>query len=460
MKNDELFPQFKMTRIRLIVSIPIIVFLFSFSSGMLVLYLGRHIALREPQAMLSSALWVLAMAGVALLSGVLLAFGITKPLKEMKQKGEEILSPLPLSSQYSEIDELAQIFNQMVFSLSKFFQDHQIIENLPEGLIVLDPSGTISNANKIADEIFGVNLYGRTYQEAIPPHPTNMTFLKYMERSLSGKQVHLPQEIRLKNIHGQVSSLWVSCFPFKDKNDIAISIKSMEELQHIRKQIRQTENLAGLGTLASILSHEIRNPLGSIRGLLELINEGLPPDDRRKTYVDRIIQEVDRLTRISGGLLDLFHLDELNLKDTVSLKDILKQAISLNQHEFQKKKIHLLEKYEDKLPLMKADSEKLSQAFVNFILNAFQATPEEGRVSVTTESLPSGISICIHNSGSYIPPEERESIFLPSYSTKEHGSGFGLFLAHRIITAHQGSIEVDSDKEDGTTFRIGLPLTA
>jgi len=461
MKNNKIPSPFKATRIRLIISIPVIVFLFSFSSGMLVLYLDRHTVLREPPAMLAGTLWVLAMAGVALFCGVLLALGITKPLKEMKHKGEEILALLPFATQYSEVDELFQVFNQMIFSLSKFFQDHQIIENLPEGLIALDPAGTITSANRIAEEIFGLDLHGLTYQESIPIHSTNITLLECIAKSLSGEQAHLPREIRFRNIHGQVSSLWVSCFPFKDKNDMAISIKDMKELRHIRKQIRQTESLAELGTLASILSHEIRNPLGSIRGLLELINEGFSADEPRKTYVDRIVREVDRLTHITENLLDLIRLDDedvMNLKEPLNLNDLLRHVLSLNQYEFQNKKISVVEKYEDKLPLIKADSEKLIQVFVNLTINAFQAEPEGGRISVTTAKLPSGISIRIHNSGSYIPPEDRASIFLPAYSTKQHGSGFGLFLAQRIIGAHHGTLEVRSEPEEGTTFCIEFPL--
>jgi PAS domain S-box-containing protein len=459
MKNNEFLSKFKAARIRLIVGIPVTMFLFTLSSGVLALSLTKSTFLGGHQARLSTALLViLAMAVTALFGGILLAHGITKPLKEMKRKGEEILSSPVLPPQHNEISELAQVFNQMSFSLSQFIKDHQILENLPEGLIVIDPSGTIITANKMVEEIFGADLKGRPYWEAIPHDPQNMAFLESVDRALRGESFALPQEIKIRNINKQVSTLWVSISPFKDKKGIAISIKDLRELRRIRDQIRRAESLAGLGTLASILSHEIKNPLGSIRGLLELLYGTFSPEDRRRTYVHRTIQEIDRLIRISEDLLGLLRMDVLDMKDAVDLNDLLREALSLNQYEFKAKKIAVQEKYDEDLPCIKADPEKLTLALVNFIINAFQATPEGGQVSVATERIPYGISIHIHNSGSYIPPEDRESIFLPSYSTKAHGSGFGLFLAQRIILAHNGTIEVQSDPEEGTTFRIDLPL--
>lgn len=459
LKNNDFPSQFRATRIRLIIAIPVVMFLFTFGSGMLALLLTRLVFRGESQGMLTTAVWILTMSGVALFGGILLTLGITRPLKKMKQKGEEILSLPSIPLQHSEIDSLAQVFNRMTFSLNQFLKDHQILENLPEALIALDQSGTIISSNKKAEEIIGSGLNGRPYWEALSPHSQNKSFLKRVDRVLRGDGFLLPQETKIRNTNGQVSTFWVGFSPLKEKKGVIISLKDLKELRRIREQIRRAESLAGLGTLTSVLSHEIRNPLGSIRGLLELIQEAFSSEDRRKTYVDRIIQEVDRLTYLSEDLLGLLHLDALDLKDAVNLNDLLREALALNQHEFQAKHISVQEKYEENVPPIKVDPEKLSQAFVNVIINAFQATPDGGQVSVTTEGVPSGISIHIHNSGSYISPEERDSIFSPSYSTKTRGSGFGLFLAQRIILAHDGSIEVESDTKQRTTFRIELPLT-
>ena len=199
----------------------------------------------------------------------------------------------------------------MTLSLNQLIKDRQILESLPGGRIVIDHSGTIINANKMAKEIFGLDLHGQSYLEALSLHPQNRAFLECVDKALRGEGLQLPQETKLVDASGEVATLWVSISPLKELKGIAISFKNLSDLRRIRDQIRRTESLAGLGTLTSILSHEIKSPLGSIRGLLELINEGLSPDDRMKDYVDRIIQEIDRLTHLSEDLLDFLHLDEL-----------------------------------------------------------------------------------------------------------------------------------------------------
>lgn len=457
-KKNELDFRLRSARIRLIVGIPATTALFALSTGILGFSLPRIASPAEPRLMLYKTLLVLAMTGVALFAGILLAYGITKPLKEMKKRGEEILSSPSLPSQHNEISDLSQVFNQMYFSLSQFIKDHQILDNLPQGLIILDDKGTIVTANRLSEKILGSSLCGRSYREVIQPHPQSMAFLACVEKALRGEQDHFSQEITLRNKQGEVSFLWVSIFPLDHPKGIAVSLKDINELGQVRKQIRRAETLAGMGTLISILSHEIRTPLGSIRGLLELLHEGLPAEDRKKNYVRRVIQEIDRLIHISEDILDFASIDELELEDGVNLNHLLEQSLAWGRHEFRAKNISILEKYEEELPLVRADASKLYRAFLNLVINAFQATPEGGRISLSTKRVPSAISIRIHNTGSYIKPEELESIFRPSYSTKPDGSGFGLFLAKRIVLSHNGTIDVKSDPEEGTTFRIELPL--
>jgi len=450
---------FRSTRMRLVVAIPVTMFLFTFGAGMLAaLSMTNGLIQQEAHAMLPIVLRIVAIACAALVTGILLALGVTRPLKKMKQEGEDVLSLPSLPSQYSEIDDLSRVFNQMTFSLNRYIKDHQILENLPEGLIVVDQTGTIISANKTAEEIIGSDLNNRSYLDAFFFNSQASPLLDIVYRALKGDVSQYPHELKIKNKNGDIFRIWLSVSPLKDRKGILITIKNIRQLQAIRDQIRHAETMAGLGTLTSILSHEIKNPLGSIRGLLELIHEGFGPEDRRRGYVDRIIQEVDRLADLSEDLLDFMRLDKLNLEDDVNVNELLAQSLTSTQYKFQAKKITVQEKYQESIPLIKANSERLSQAFINLLINSFEATPEGGQISLTTESLPSGISICVHNTGSYIPPEKREIVFQPSYSTKLHGSGFGLFLVQRIILAHNGTIEIQSDPEEGTTFRIELPL--
>ena len=450
-------------RMRLIFAIPATLLLFTLSSGFLTFSLTRRafpIPPGETPSYFPAVILVLALAGIAFLSGLLLAYGVTNPLKKMAQKGTKILFPSgekPPNS-LDELSNLTNIFDKMSFSINQFIQDHQIIENLPEALLILDHSGTILSSNRPAETIFGFDVRGQPFDKILLFHPQNRPFLNRVDMGLRGEGGFEPREEKIKNLQAKDSTLWVSISPIREKKELLISFKDLSELRHIRDEIRHTESLAVLGSFASSVSHEVRNPLGSIRGLLEILQADLPTEDRRRTYVDRTLQEIDKLTNLTEDLLDLLHVERMTLKPFVDVNEVLRQTLSLAREGFLTKGLRIDEKYGENLPPIEANPERLGQAFLNLILNAFEETPEGGYLSLSTTLLPSAISIQFHNSGSYIPPEEKERLFTAFFTTKPHGTGLGLFLARRIVALHHGEIEVESNLERGTTFRIELPL--
>lgn len=443
---------------RLIIAVPITLMAFTLGSGFLTFSLIRKGPLGAMTSNIYVGIWILIMGGVAFLTGLVMAYGITNPLRKMVKKGEEILSSPKASSHYNEISVLTDVFERITFSLDQFLQDHQILENLREGIITLDVSGAIISSNKVAERFFGSELRGRPYWEVLPSCPENQSFIQRVRKALRGEGFLLSQEERLKNRNNEEFTLWVSISHLNEPKGIIISLKDLLELKQTRDQIRYTERLAEIGAFSSSLSHEIKNPLGSMRGLLELLQKDLPPEDRKRDYVDRAIQEVDRLSNLTENLLGLLYVERLKWEPGVNVNEVLSQTLSLARHDFFAKNLIIEEKYGEDLPPIEADSEKLGQAFLNLILNAFQQTPEGGYFSLSTTLLPSAISIQFHNSGSYIPPEEKERLFTAFFTTKPHGTGLGLFLARRIVALHQGKIEVESNLEKGTTFRIELPL--
>ncbi len=450
-------------RMRLIFAIPTTMVLFTLGSGFLGFSLTKRVFQVSPgetPSYFSVAILVLTMGGVAFLSGLLLAYGVTNPLKKMAQKGAGLLFPSgeKLPDSLDELNALTNVFDKMVFSLNRFFQDQQIIENLPEGLLIIDHSGTILSSNRAAERIFGYDVRGYPYDKILLFHPQNKAFFNRVDRALRGEGGFESQEEKIRNLHGKDFALWVSISPVRERKELLLSFKDLSELRHIRDEIRRTESLAVLGSFASTVSHEVRNPLGSIRGLLEILQADLPPEDRRRTYVDRTLQEIDKLTDVTENLLDLLHVERMTLGPGVDVNEVLRQSLSLARQGFFNKSLVIEEKYEENLPSIEANPERLGQAFLNLILNAFQETPEGGYFSLSTTLLPSAISIQFHNSGSYISPEEKERLFTAFFTTKPHGTGLGLFLAKRIVTLHHGKIGVESNLEQGTTFRIELPL--
>lgn len=459
MENKKPLPSRKL-RLRLIFAIPVTVFLFAIATGILAFYLVENMTHNFAGERLLVAGKIFLMAIVAFGGGLLLAYGVTQPLKQMARRGEEILPPSPPSApRGNEISDLSQVFDRISFSLDQFVRDHQILENLKEGLITLDQRGAVYSFNKVAEKFFGTDLKDQFYWEILARCPENTSFLGRIERALRSEEVSWPHEEKIKTLKGQEFTFWVSLAPIEQPKGIMISFKDLQEVRYIRSQIRRTQTLAELGGLTSTLTHEIRNPLGSVRGLLEFLAREIPAGDGKKTFVDRALQEIDRLSNLTDDFLDLLHAEHLTRQPGVDINGVLQQTLSLARHELSATKFAVEERYAEDLPDLEANPERLTQAFLNIILNALQAMPDGGKLVISSERQPSAVSVSFWNSGSYISPEAKEKLFQPFYTTKPKGTGFGLFLSQKIVAAHRGKIEVESDAEKGTTFRVELPLS-
>jgi signal transduction histidine kinase len=141
-----------------------------------------------------------------------------------------------------------------------------------------------------------------------------------------------------------------------------------------------------------------------------------------------------------------------------NINEILHNTVELSKYYIGEKDIQILEEYDDAIPKIIVESERLYQAFLNILINAVQAIEKEGKISVRTKTGDDSISIELSNSNSYIRPEDMEHIFDPFYTTKEKGTGLGLAITHQIIASNKGVISVVSD-EKGTHFLISLPIT-
>lgn len=235
-----------------------------------------------------------------------------------------------------------------------------------------------------------------------------------------------------------------------------------EDLKKSKSYMRRADRLASLGTLATGLAHEIRNPLVAIKTFTQLLPDRLDDEEFRNHFLNVASSEVDRISSLITELLDFAKPSEpkLELEDINSILDGMLLLIST---ETKKKEISVVKNYTPNLPLVKVDREQIKQVFLNILLNAIDATPIKGRISVTTRSFikPHGepyLQIEFTDTGCGIPPEHLEEIFTPFFSTKDKGSGLGLAICHQIIQDHNGYIDVESELNRGTSFYINLPL--
>jgi signal transduction histidine kinase len=248
----------------------------------------------------------------------------------------------------------------------------------------------------------------------------------------------------------------------------AIALIWVNQNRHLRKvkemedRVQLAERLSSLGHLAAGVAHEIRNPLNAMgMGLQRLKREFLPQEDSKKeaylSFTDVILKEIRRVNEIIEQFLTLSRPFQLSLKIS-SLQDLLQNLITLLQEEASSLGIVLQTEWNEDLPPIKMDSEKLTQALINIMKNGMQAMEKGGVLRIETHSLKDHVSVVISDSGSGIPSDQMEKIFNYYYTTKEKGVGLGLPIAHRIIEAHGGQLKVESKIGVGTKVTIMLPI--
>jgi two-component system sensor histidine kinase HydH len=234
------------------------------------------------------------------------------------------------------------------------------------------------------------------------------------------------------------------------------------ELKEAQAHLLHHEKMVALGELATHIAHEIKNPLVSIGGFARRLGRAIPDESQEKRYTETIIKEVTRLEKILDDIRTFTHDESLVFKEW-DLRDIFEESLSVVSEGFHPEGIHLVKQFAEGLPKVKGDYHQLKQAFSNLISNAYQAMNGKGTLSIrlhpVSKNGSSFIRVEVEDTGNGIDPENLHNIFNPFYSTKEARLGLGLPIVHKIITSHQGQIEVDNHPRGGVTFIITLPAT-
>lgn len=248
-------------------------------------------------------------------------------------------------------------------------------------------------------------------------------------------------------------------------NQTTIAIENArlyEDLKKSKSYVRRADRLASLGTLTAGLAHEIRNPLVAIKTLTQLLPERLEDEEFRNHFLSIASGEVERISHLINELLDFARPSNPKL-EFEDINSILDGMILLVSTESKKKHIQIQKQYLPDLPPVKVDREQIKQVFLNILLNAIDATPENGTITVKTRSFtkPGGelfLQVEFKDTGCGIPQEHLEEIFNPFFTTKTSGSGLGLSISNQIVQDHKGYISVESQVNRGTSFFVNLPV--
>lgn len=248
-------------------------------------------------------------------------------------------------------------------------------------------------------------------------------------------------------------------------NQTAVAIENArlyEDLKRSKSYIRRADRLASLGTLTAGLAHEIRNPLVAIKTLTQLLPERLDDEEFRTQFLQIASGEVDRISSLVTELLEFARPSDPKL-ELENINTILDGMLLLASTETKKKQINIIKNFASDLPPVQIDREQIKQVFLNILLNAVDATRENGKITVKTKSFikPGGepfAQIEFTDTGCGIPEEYLEDIFNPFFTTKSTGSGLGLSISNQIIQDHRGYIDVESQLDKGSSFFINLPV--
>lgn len=259
------------------------------------------------------------------------------------------------------------------------------------------------------------------------------------------------------SFNDMAQSLARSQAELSEKNRALLSAN--EELRAIQEQMIRAERLAAIGELAAGVSHEIDNPVGIILGYAELLLDDLDEGDPRREDVQAIIDECKRCRRITGGLLG-FARTAPSRKEPVVLNSLLEQTLATlrPQKLFKEVEIRLTSPPE---PLVvTADPDQLRQVLINLFLNAAQAMEGKGRLEVDLCQEDGRAEVRVSDTGSGIPPEMRETIFAPFFSTKPRGKGTGLGLSvcRKLVEDHAGRLWAEQGRGGGACFVMEIPL--
>jgi len=356
---------------------------------------------------------------------------------------------------------LLQSYRTTKASLSriKAFSDN-VVENMPIGLIALDVQQRIISFNHTAESVLRLSypeVLGKEAEQILPREICAQ--LKCPEI----KDLVIEKEIDCTVRDGSIVPLEIGASLLEDENKTflgyVILFKDQTEVRSLRRQVERSQRLASIGRLAAGVAHEIRNPLSSIKGFATYFKERYKnaPEDQQTANI--MIQEVDRLNRVVGQLLEFARPVNVKPKPT-DLDSLVDESVRLIEQQAKQKKIIIKTNNSSRGQEIRIDSDRVNQVLLNLYLNAIESMEAGGELNIdlSANAETNEIEISVSDTGCGIQKRDLAKIFDPYFTTKSSGTGLGLAIAHNIVEAMDGTIKVKSNPGKGTTFTIKIPI--
>ncbi len=230
-----------------------------------------------------------------------------------------------------------------------------------------------------------------------------------------------------------------------------------QELKNTVNLLIRADRLKSVGEVAAAIVHEVRNPLGAIKGAAQIIEKEIPPDSPRHRFISIIEEEVDRLNKLVSEFLS-FARPRQPEKTLYDLNKLIESVVTFTSKEATKNGVRLVPRLDERLPAVRVDAEQIRQVLLNLILNAIHAMPDGGIVEVCSRHAGEAVELSVRDNGTGIEPAVRDKIFDPFFTTKPEGSGLGLSVAYGLVKQHNGEIELVEVEGRGSLFVVRLPL--
>jgi PAS domain S-box-containing protein len=359
---------------------------------------------------------------------------------------------------------LYQSLRQKAEELQRLTEYNQnILESMDSGILVLDLDGRVARWNRAMEALYGRKrdeVLGRTLDEIFPA-----AFLEALRGSLvmgDNEEIAHIYKLHLQAPDARSVIVNVSIVPFEvdsgERHGTVLILEDVTARIRLEDQLQHAEKMASVGLLAAGVAHEVNTPLTGISSYTQMLKEQVKPEDLRYPLLEKIEKQTFRAAKIINNLLNFARSGASDV-ELLDVNKLLLEVMSLLEHQLEKSRIRIVKELAEGRPFVRGSENRLQQVFFNLILNARDAMPRGGWLTLRTYADGDTVVVEVNDTGHGIKKEDVKRIYDPFFTTKGigRGTGLGLSVSYGIVQEHGGALFVDSAPGKGTTFQVALP---
>ncbi len=376
------------------------------------------------------------------------------------------------SSGTSLFSRLSELYNKGT-ELDKSFQQsekkaHSMMRVLNQGLLILDNNMQIITSNEYILDVFNIRTKSSAQRKVYEIIQKNPRLLEIYRRAKDPLTHEVKQIFDLMLLNGRKINVEVLARPFYDGemvNGVTFYIKNLDMLNELEQTLQRSMKYGVISQLSSSIGHEIRNPLSSLAIHTEIVDSMVDKSVEDKQRLEKIKKsinilnsEVERLQKLIDQFFNLAKAQEIRLTYE-NINDLMEEIGDLVHQQALENNVQITRYFSKNIPMVKVSKDQLKQVIINLILNALDAMPEGGDLTLRTDYREGFVVISIKDTGTGIPENIRDNIFDLYFTTKASGGGIGLAISRKIIEAHEGNLYFETKTGVGTIFYIELPTS-